>query len=189
MGCASSGAGANPILRPPTRGDCAAQVRIFTPRKEMPFAGHPTIGTAFVLLDEGIVPFKARDLLLEENIGPVAVRVDAGARPMLECPVTLSGSPRANKSTAAFHKKRRRPIGEPLCRLASSCAMRCRPRAVRPESSSRGRTCRRTMPAAAPRQAQAAFGEYSTVRIAFADYTSRGPLPGWCGPFKVAASK
>jgi trans-2,3-dihydro-3-hydroxyanthranilate isomerase len=71
------------FVLPPTRGDCAARVRIFTPRKEMPFAGHPTIGTAFVLLDEGIVPVKTRDLLLEENIGPVAVRVDAGARPML----------------------------------------------------------------------------------------------------------
>jgi trans-2,3-dihydro-3-hydroxyanthranilate isomerase len=71
------------FVLPPTRGDCAARVRIFTPRKEMPFAGHPTIGTAFVLLDEGIVRVKTRDLLLEENIGPVAVRVDAGARPML----------------------------------------------------------------------------------------------------------
>lgn len=41
---------------PATRADCAAGVRIFTPEKEMAFAGHPTIGTSFVLLDEGIVP-------------------------------------------------------------------------------------------------------------------------------------
>jgi trans-2,3-dihydro-3-hydroxyanthranilate isomerase len=36
---------------PSTRADCAAGVRIFTPAKEMAFAGHPTIGTSFVLLD------------------------------------------------------------------------------------------------------------------------------------------
>jgi len=38
-----------------TRSDCVANVRIFTPSKELIFAGHPTIGTSFVLLAEGIV--------------------------------------------------------------------------------------------------------------------------------------
>jgi trans-2,3-dihydro-3-hydroxyanthranilate isomerase len=71
------------FILPPTRTDCAARVRIFTPTKEMLFAGHPTIGTSFVLLDEGILPRNTRDFLLEENIGPVPVRVEAGARPML----------------------------------------------------------------------------------------------------------
>ncbi len=33
---------------PPTRADCAAGVRIFTPVRELPFAGHPTLGTAAV---------------------------------------------------------------------------------------------------------------------------------------------
>ncbi|HEV7446370.1 MAG TPA: PhzF family phenazine biosynthesis isomerase, partial [Steroidobacteraceae bacterium] len=46
------------FVLPPTRSDCAARVRIFTPAKEMLFAGHPTIGTAFVLLDEGLLPGK-----------------------------------------------------------------------------------------------------------------------------------
>jgi trans-2,3-dihydro-3-hydroxyanthranilate isomerase len=71
------------FILPPTRTDCAARVRIFTPAKEMLFAGHPTIGTGFVLLDEGILPRKTIDFLLEENIGPVPVRVETGARPML----------------------------------------------------------------------------------------------------------
>jgi len=71
------------FILPPTRTDCAARVRIFTPTKEMLFAGHPTIGTSFVLLDEGILPRNTGAFLLEENIGPVAVRVEAGARPML----------------------------------------------------------------------------------------------------------
>src|SRR6266481_3633340 len=68
------------FILPPTRSDCAARVRIFTPAKEMLFAGHPTIGTAFVLLDEGLV---AGDFMLEENIGPVPVRIETGPRPML----------------------------------------------------------------------------------------------------------
>jgi trans-2,3-dihydro-3-hydroxyanthranilate isomerase len=71
------------FVLPPTRSDCAARVRIFTPAKEMLFAGHPTIGTAFVLLDEGLVPGKTGDFMLEENIGPVPVRVETGARPMV----------------------------------------------------------------------------------------------------------
>jgi trans-2,3-dihydro-3-hydroxyanthranilate isomerase len=47
-----------------------AQVRIFTPRAELPFAGHPTIGTAVLLarLDGGA---GERELVLEEGIGPV----------------------------------------------------------------------------------------------------------------------
>jgi trans-2,3-dihydro-3-hydroxyanthranilate isomerase len=68
---------------PPARSDCVAKVRIFTPVRETDFAGHPTIGTAFVLLDEGLISKGSRDFLLEENIGPVPLKLDAGARPML----------------------------------------------------------------------------------------------------------
>lgn len=56
-----------------------ARVRIFTPHAELPFAGHPTVGTAWVLLDEGLVPKSASALTLEEEIGPVAVRVERSA--------------------------------------------------------------------------------------------------------------
>src|SRR5258708_31786604 len=48
------------FVLPPTRKDCAARLRIFTPAKEMAFAGHPTIRGAFLLLQSGIVP-KDRD--------------------------------------------------------------------------------------------------------------------------------
>jgi len=71
------------FVLPATRSDCIARVRIFTPGKELAFAGHPTIGTAFVLRDEGRVPATMSDFSLEENVGPVAVRVDAGERPMI----------------------------------------------------------------------------------------------------------
>src|SRR5947208_2041158 len=41
---------------PPENSAHAAKIRIFTPAVELPFAGHPTVGTAWVLLDEGVVP-------------------------------------------------------------------------------------------------------------------------------------
>jgi trans-2,3-dihydro-3-hydroxyanthranilate isomerase len=41
------------FVLPPKQAAHTAQVRIFTPRAEMPFAGHPNVGTAFVLAREG----------------------------------------------------------------------------------------------------------------------------------------
>ena len=60
------------FIFPPEKPEHAARVRIFTPRTELAFAGHPTIGTAWVLAHEGTV--LGSELTLEENIGPVRVR-------------------------------------------------------------------------------------------------------------------
>jgi trans-2,3-dihydro-3-hydroxyanthranilate isomerase len=47
-----------------------ARLRIFTPARELPFAGHPTVGTAVLLaLSDGAGA--GDDLVLEEGIGPV----------------------------------------------------------------------------------------------------------------------
>jgi trans-2,3-dihydro-3-hydroxyanthranilate isomerase len=62
----------------PTQSSRAAKVRIFTPGKELPFAGHPTVGTAWVLATEGLVPGGALEFTLEEAVGPVAVRGERG---------------------------------------------------------------------------------------------------------------
>jgi trans-2,3-dihydro-3-hydroxyanthranilate isomerase len=64
------------FVLPATRADCAARVRIFTPAKEMAFAGHPTIGTAFVLRQEGSVSRNTNDFSLEEQVGPVPIRIE-----------------------------------------------------------------------------------------------------------------
>lgn len=71
------------FLSPATRADCAVNVRIFTPTRELVFAGHPTIGTSFVLLDEGIVPRNSERFALEEKVGPVPIRVEPGERPLI----------------------------------------------------------------------------------------------------------
>ena len=58
---------------PPEASSSRARVRIFTPANELPFAGHPTVGTAVLLggLDGG----GERSFTLEEKIGPVPCRV------------------------------------------------------------------------------------------------------------------
>jgi trans-2,3-dihydro-3-hydroxyanthranilate isomerase len=46
------------FVLPATRKDCVARLRVFTPARELAFAGHPTVGTAFVLLQKGSCPAK-----------------------------------------------------------------------------------------------------------------------------------
>lgn len=61
---------------PPEAGG-TRRVRIFTPGAELPFAGHPTVGTAILLVSLGEVPAVEGEveLVLEEGVGPVPVRV------------------------------------------------------------------------------------------------------------------
>jgi trans-2,3-dihydro-3-hydroxyanthranilate isomerase len=49
-----------------------ARIRIFTPGKELPFAGHPVLGTAFVLA----APLQLVEIVLETGMGPVPIRLD-----------------------------------------------------------------------------------------------------------------
>lgn len=58
-----------------TRTDADVRVRIFTPATELPFAGHPTVGTACLLADLGWLPPEATRIVLEENVGLVPVRL------------------------------------------------------------------------------------------------------------------
>ena len=62
---------------PPNEGRQRARLRIFTPARELPFAGHPTVGTAVLLahLDGGSA---ARKIVLAEQVGPVACQVAPG---------------------------------------------------------------------------------------------------------------
>jgi trans-2,3-dihydro-3-hydroxyanthranilate isomerase len=69
------------VFEPETPGT-TRRVRIFTPGMEVPFAGHPTIGTAHVLVATGEVKPSPEEsaagemsVVLGENVGPVPVRV------------------------------------------------------------------------------------------------------------------
>jgi PhzF family phenazine biosynthesis protein len=61
------------------------RLRIFTPKSELPFAGHPTIGSAHAVLESGLNPKSAGRLVQECGRGLVSVKVD-GSRLFLELP-------------------------------------------------------------------------------------------------------
>lgn len=63
----------------------ARRLRIFTPGAELPFAGHPTIGTAHVLASIGHIALEREvtNIVFEEGVGPVPVSIHAeGGRPV-----------------------------------------------------------------------------------------------------------
>ena len=66
------------FVLPPEAGG-TRRVRIFTPGVELPFAGHPTVGTALLLawLGEVRAEGEETEIVLEEGVGPVAVRIRA----------------------------------------------------------------------------------------------------------------
>ena len=55
--------------------DADFDVRIFTPEKEIPFAGHPTLGTAFVLRHAGLIPSTQNHLRLNFKVGIIPVHL------------------------------------------------------------------------------------------------------------------
>lgn len=63
------------FVLPPENPAHRAKLRIFTPARELPFAGHPTVGTAVLLgrLDGGA---GAREIVVGEAVGPVCCRVE-----------------------------------------------------------------------------------------------------------------
>jgi len=61
------------FVLPASNPDCVRHARIFTPSRELPFAGHPTVGTACLLVREGLAQEGA--FVLQEGIGPVRVEV------------------------------------------------------------------------------------------------------------------
>ncbi len=67
---------------PPTDKAAVARLRIFTPTQEIPFAGHPVLGTFFVLAELGIIPLKETVIrvMQECNIGlfPVELQAEDG---------------------------------------------------------------------------------------------------------------
>ncbi|WP_274424247.1 PhzF family phenazine biosynthesis protein [Chelativorans sp. YIM 93263] len=69
------------FILPPDNPIHTARVRIFTPRSELPFAGHPTVGTA-VALSQQVDTLGSKErmsiVVLEENVGPVRCAVTIG---------------------------------------------------------------------------------------------------------------
>lgn len=70
---------------PPDDAANTRRLRIFTPKTELDFAGHPTVGTAYVLAALGEIPLTGDEtrIVFEENVGPVPVLIRSeGGRPV-----------------------------------------------------------------------------------------------------------
>jgi trans-2,3-dihydro-3-hydroxyanthranilate isomerase len=74
-------------------------VRIFTPEKELPFAGHPTLGTAFALVHQGRLPGNAVQTC---GAGDVAVTVDlaGGSARMRQLPPVFGREVKGRREVA-----------------------------------------------------------------------------------------
>jgi len=70
-----------------------ARVRIFTPGGELPFAGHPTIGTAFVLASLGMIAPETNEIVFEEGVGPVPVSIFRDGGRVTHCRLTAARLP------------------------------------------------------------------------------------------------
>jgi trans-2,3-dihydro-3-hydroxyanthranilate isomerase len=95
------------FVGPPADPKSRALVRIFTPARELPFAGHPTVGTA--VLFGGLDGGGERNFTLEEQVGPVPCRVrSASVRQgrasfdLPRLPAKVADGPAQNDAAAAL---------------------------------------------------------------------------------------
>ncbi len=83
------------------------RVRIFTPAREIPFAGHPNVGTAFTLAGEIELDGQRTKVLFEEKAGLVAIEIHQREGGVLWCElavpqaVSLGGKVTAGDAAAA----------------------------------------------------------------------------------------
>ena len=71
---------------PPSHPDANFDVRIFTPGKEIPFAGHPTLGTAFVLKYAGLISNTKNNLILNFKAGLISVHLQEDGIILMKTP-------------------------------------------------------------------------------------------------------
>lgn len=79
------------FLLPPTDPEADYRVRIFSLTTELPFAGHPTLGTARAWLDSGGVPRDPGRVVQECGVGLVPVRIDDESLSFAAPPLIRSG--------------------------------------------------------------------------------------------------
>lgn len=89
------------FLLPPTNPVADYRVRIFTLDREMPFAGHPTLGTCHVWLQSGGVPKSGADIVQECQAGLVRIRRDPDRLSFAAPPLIRSGAPSPAERTEA----------------------------------------------------------------------------------------
>jgi PhzF family phenazine biosynthesis protein len=79
------------FLLPPDDPDADYRVRIFTPDRELPFAGHPTLGSCHAWLEAGGVPAHSELIVQQCGAGLVSLRHDGGRLAFAAPPLVRSG--------------------------------------------------------------------------------------------------
>jgi len=79
------------FVLPPSDPDADYRLRIFTPGGELPFAGHPTLGSAHAWLESGATPRREGFLVQECGIGLVTLRRDGAHLAFAAPPLRRSG--------------------------------------------------------------------------------------------------
>jgi PhzF family phenazine biosynthesis protein len=79
------------FLLPATQAEADYRVRIFTPERELPFAGHPTLGSCHAWLAAGGVPRDANEVIQQCGVGLVRVRRDGARLAFVAPPLRRSG--------------------------------------------------------------------------------------------------
>ena len=131
-----------------------ARVRIFTPKRELPFAGHPTVGTAALIAHQ-----RARDLLVTQDLR-IVLEEEIGD-------VICSARHRKGKALAAYFELPRLPErlgGKPPSKAEIAAGLGLEPKDIgfgahepslfRPARPSCSFRCARSTPSAAPSPAQ-----------------------------------
>lgn len=67
------------FLLPAESDDTDLRLRIFTPRVELPFAGHPCVGTGFVVVARELLPGAPQVVRFGTGVGPIEVRGNAAS--------------------------------------------------------------------------------------------------------------
>ena len=90
------------FLLPPTTDGADYRLRIFTPSEELPFAGHPTIGSAHAWLEAGGVPRTEGEVVQECGAGLVRLRRDGDRLAFAAPPLVRSGAPSESEREAVI---------------------------------------------------------------------------------------
>ena len=89
------------FLLPPTDAAADYLVRIFTTSEELPFAGHPTLGSCHAWLTNGGVPASDRQIVQECGVGLVAIQRDGEDRLAFAAPPLVRSGPLDEATLAA----------------------------------------------------------------------------------------
>ncbi|MGI9008523.1 MAG: PhzF family phenazine biosynthesis protein [Streptosporangiaceae bacterium] len=89
----------------PDTSDADYRVRIFTPGAELPFAGHPTLGTCHAWLEAGHTPRRPDRIVQQCGAGLITIRRDGGGRLGFAAPPLVRSGPVEEELTAELARQ------------------------------------------------------------------------------------